>query len=364
MADIILESFPFDAMEVLDEETQQMKPDREYTAQVFRKYFSMFLSNGVYFGDYKNYKENSMKVTPDGGMNIRIAKGAGLIEGADFENKEERIITLSRPANGNRIDRIVIQMNTTLDTRATKLIIKQGNGSTKATLQRDENVYEVCIAEVTVKSTSNIVANDIKDTRTDKNLCGIVNSLISVDGEELYQKFQKYIDSVIDNLIRKDQNSTIKGSLIVENGIDANILPKRLIRENLDEVKLTGFYYAVGGNSVSNKPSGTDGFSLIVMRGGESPISQIFVSTSQNLGKVFSRIFNGSVWSKWEEHYTNESNIEASQLKTARKISLTGAMTASGSFDGSKDISIKTSIKSGTAIPTGGSNGDVYIQYF
>lgn len=213
MADIILESFPFDSMEVLNQESSQMEPDREYAASIFRKYFKMFLSNGVYYGHYKNYGENSMKVTSDGGMNIRVATGAGLIEGADFENTEERVINLERPITATRKDRIVVQFNASLDTRATKLIVKQGTDeNTPAELVRNENIYEICIAEVTVKSTSNITAEDIEDTRLDKNICGIVNSLISVDGEELYQQFQDYIDSVTENLVRKDEaNITIQG---------------------------------------------------------------------------------------------------------------------------------------------------------
>lgn len=212
MADIILESFPFDSMEVLNEESSQMEPDRQYAANIFRRYFRKFLSNGVYYGDYNNYGENSMKVTAEGGMNVKVAKGAGIIEGADFENAEERTITLDRPASGNRVDRIVVQFNTSLDARNTKLTVKQGTGTTPASLQRDANIYEICIAEVTVKSTTNIASTDIIDKRPNSELCGIVNSLISVDGEELYQTFQDYIDSVTNNLVRKDEdNVTIQG---------------------------------------------------------------------------------------------------------------------------------------------------------
>ena len=209
MSEIILESFPFDAMEVLNTESQQMEPDREYEAKIFRKYFRMFLSNGVYYGDYNNYGENSMKVSLDGGMNIKVAPGAGLIEGADFENTAERIITLERPTSGERVDRIVVQLNDSLDVRQTKLLVKEGNGTTPATLQRDNNIYEICIAEVAVKSTGNITEEDITDKRLNKDVCGIVNSLISVDGEELYQKFQDYIDTVTDNLVRKDEENVV-----------------------------------------------------------------------------------------------------------------------------------------------------------
>lgn len=90
-------------------------------------------------------------------------------------------------------------------------------------LQRDDNIYEICIAEVTVKSTSNITSGDIKDTRFDKTLCGIVNSLISVDGEELHEQFQQYIDTVTANLVRKDQNSIITGKIKVEGGIEGDV---------------------------------------------------------------------------------------------------------------------------------------------
>lgn len=213
MEDIILESFPFDSMDVLNEESGQMEPDREYEANIFAKYFKKFLSNGVYFGEYNNYKENSMKVSLDGGMNIIVAPGAGLIEGIDFENIEERVITLDRPASGVRIDRIIIQLNNSLDTRATKLVVKQGNGTIPAELQRDANIYEICIAEVITSSSSNLSETDIQDTRLNKEVCGIVNSLISVDGEELYEQFQSYIDSVTEELVRKDQDIVMKGKI-------------------------------------------------------------------------------------------------------------------------------------------------------
>lgn len=220
---ITLKSFPFDSMEVLNSESGQMEADRLYEAEIFRKYFAKFLSNGVYFGTYKNYGENSMKVTSDGGLNIRIAKGAGLIEGADYENEEERVIALERPTSGSRIDRVIVRLDKTLAERNTYLLVKEGNGTTQATLQRDENIYEICLAEVTVKSTTNITDSDVVDKRLNSELCGIVNSLISVDGEELYQKFQEYIDTVTENLVRKDQDNTITGKIIANGGVEGNV---------------------------------------------------------------------------------------------------------------------------------------------
>lgn len=219
MASITLKSFPFDSQKVLNEESSQMEDDRTYEAEVFRKYFAKFLSNGVYYGHYKNYGENGMKVTANGGLGIKVNAGAGIIEGADFENEEDKIFTLERPTSGNRIDRVVVKLDKTLAIRETQLYIKAGNGTTPATLQRDDNIYEICLAEVTVKSNSNIEVADIVDKRTNSSLCGIVNSLISVDGETLYQQFQSYIDTVTENLVRKDQeNVTITGTFQDKNG--------------------------------------------------------------------------------------------------------------------------------------------------
>lgn len=216
--EITLKSFPFDSMEVLNEESSQMEPDRLYEAKIFRQYFEKFLSTGVYFGVYNNYGDNSMKVTANGGLNIKVAKGAGNIKGADFENESDRIFTLERPVAGNRVDRIVVKFDTTLATRATQLYVKNGTGEVPAELQRDENIYEICLAEVTVKSTTNITDADVVDKRLNSSLCGVVTSLISIDGEELYEKFQDYIDEITANLMLKNQDNVCEGKLTANGG--------------------------------------------------------------------------------------------------------------------------------------------------
>lgn len=238
MEEKVLESFPFDSMNVLNEESGQMEPDREYEAKVFANYFKKFLSNGVYFGEYNNYKENSMKVELDGGMNIKILPGAGMIEGVDFENTEEVIFTLDRPATGNRIDRVIVQLDNSLDTRATKLYIKQGNSLRPAELQRDANIYEICIAEVTTNDASNITDNDILDTRMNKAVCGVVSSLITIDGEKIVNEYKQYVDSIYEELVRKDQD------IILENGCTINDSEGRGLSKNdftdADKNKLNG----------------------------------------------------------------------------------------------------------------------------
>lgn len=213
---IKLESFPFDSMEVLNEQSGQMEDDRLYEAKIFRRFFARMLSNGVYFGHYKNLGENGMKVSIDTGLTIRVNKGCGYINGADFELENDTLFVLERPANGERKDRVVVRVDDTLAVRESHLIIKEGNGTTPAELQRDDNIYEICLAEITVKSTTNLTETDIVDTRANLNLCGITSSLFAIDGEELYQRFKDYIQEIKENLVLKNEDNTIQSNNVLE----------------------------------------------------------------------------------------------------------------------------------------------------
>lgn len=330
MADIELKSFPFDSMKVLNEQSGEMEDDRLYEAQIFRDYFRKFLSNGVYFGTYKNYGENSMKVSLDTGLTIKVAKGCGIIEGVDYENENDRLITLDRPASGNRVDRVVVQMNSSLDTRMTKLIIKQGTGTTPAELIRTDNVYEICLAEVTVKSTSNIADGDIVDKRLDTNLCGIVNSLISVDGEELYQQFQEYVDSVTENLVRKDQDSTIDGEIIVNSIKDIN--NKGLSKNDFTDAyksKLDGI--ATGANKTeiaNNLTTTTTGKALDAYQG---KLLNDKVSTAQSTANTAQNTAN-TAKSEAESAYNKavDADSNANERLSRRGGTLEGSLVING----------------------------------
>ncbi len=247
---VTLKSFPFDSMDVLNSESGKMEPDRLYEAEIFRKYFAKFLSNGVYFGNYNNYKENSMKVSAGGGLNVKVATGAGIIEGADFENESEKTFVLERPTSGNRVDRVIVKLDKTLATRETQLYIKTGEGTNPPALQRDDNIYEICLAEVTVKSSTNITESDIVDKRLNTNLCGIVNSLISVDGEELYQKFKNYINSVTSDIAFKSKENIFQKKITAQGGIEGNVTGnvKGNVKGNV-EGNCTGSSSSCTGNS-------------------------------------------------------------------------------------------------------------------
>lgn len=77
---------------------------------------------------------------------------------------------------------------------------------------------------------------------------------------------------------------------------------------------------------------------------------------------------NGAAWSDWKDIAFLDSNVEsASKLATARTITLTGAITGSGSFDGSTNLSIATSVNhthnyAGSSSPGGSATSAVKLD--
>lgn len=183
---IELKSFPFDSI----------ADDREYPAQIFRNYFHKFLSTGVYFGKYKNYGDYSMKVVPSLEMNVRVTKGAGIIKGLDFELEEDTILPINLSLGKIRKDMVVVKADDTLAERKTTIYIKEGTNTDFAELERTNDIYEICLAKITVGDTKiTIDLDDIEDTRRNAELAGIVTSLIDIDIQDVLDDITKKKDS-------------------------------------------------------------------------------------------------------------------------------------------------------------------------
>lgn len=85
----------------------------------------------------------------------------------------------------DRIDRVVLRLDTSIPIRAIRAIILQGAPNTNPTapsLVRSGNIYDISLAQIRIKANSTIVEqSNITDERLDQNVCGLVNSLIRVD---------------------------------------------------------------------------------------------------------------------------------------------------------------------------------------
>lgn len=126
--------------------------------------------------------EADFAVTPAGGLSINVSAGQGWVSPARFEGysiiqREPETLTLEL-ADGQRprIDRVVLRFDASA--RRTTLQVLQGIPDTQPAapeLTRTGLLYELCLAEITRPAGSmTITAANIRDTRTDEALCGIM----------------------------------------------------------------------------------------------------------------------------------------------------------------------------------------------
>lgn len=167
-----------------------------------------------------------------------------------------------------------------------------------------------------------------------------------------------------------DANSSLK--------LTSTVLTNQDLDSLRDDYKT---YYAAGGNSCTNKPSGVDNFGLISWKIASGHYGQLL----QYSGELYIRFYNASSWNAWTRvGYVEDGSIttakladnsvtsakivdgtiaandvgfnyagssskggvatSAAKLATARTISFTGNVTGSGSFDGSNNLNIGLTI--------------------
>lgn len=175
--------------------------ERWHYASDFADYFGSVLSSGLISnGD----SPVGLQVTVNAGtMTTSVAIGKALIKGYSYENTTPLTLTHSIPEQTlDRIDRIVLRLDLKNASRFIKVFVKEGVSALEPippTLQRDQYIYELSLAQVHIrKNTSSIVVSDIKDERADENLCGIVQSLITVPTSVFQQQFDAWFASIAD----------------------------------------------------------------------------------------------------------------------------------------------------------------------
>ncbi|MCS3901588.1 hypothetical protein [Methanococcus voltae] len=139
--------------------------DRQYDAVDWAKFITKLVSSGLlYLGD-------NLKVEHISNSDIMIKKGSALIEGYGYELTEDKIITLDVGGSSTRIDKIVLRLDRSEDVRNISLKVINGN------MVRNETIYDLLIAEITVNAGQTFVNPDnIVDKRDDYSVCGVAHS--------------------------------------------------------------------------------------------------------------------------------------------------------------------------------------------
>lgn len=165
--------------------------DRAEEASFFAKYFSQFISNGVFPNPSTN-----MQVLADTGMQIKISIGTCFINGYMGWVENAETFTIEESDTQARIDRIVARLD--FDNREIQCYVKKGTASGNPVapeLQRDYDMYEIGLADIRVNANViEIKQENITDLRLNSELCGIVAvPLQHVDTTTLFNQYQDWL---------------------------------------------------------------------------------------------------------------------------------------------------------------------------
>lgn len=140
--------------------------DREYNAQEFTDYFKALVTTGIMKG-----AGNELAVSANGSnMITSVSTGIAFLLGRYYENDSPLELTHDTETLGNsRIDRIVVRMDLSTESRYVKAFIKKGAPSTNPvapTLVQTANLYEISLAQVKVVGGQTFIAtNAVTDER-------------------------------------------------------------------------------------------------------------------------------------------------------------------------------------------------------
>ena len=242
---------------------------------IFALFINTFLDgkNGV----SNNYK-NGMKVTYSG-TNLTINSGAVCIQGRFLE--EDTSTTISSGTD-NSYCKLVIEIdldkeNTESDfTQGTYKIVKSSSGYPNLT---QSNI---------VKNVSGVYQYELARFRTNSSgITSFQDMRTFLDFDTIYDAIKAEYQSVLNELEQSLQNVT--------DGSAYWLKATQLTNQNLNNYNTEGFYYAAGGNTVTNKPSGVDHFGVMVKRIATGLYKQILDNNEER----WTRYFGGGTWSEW-----------------------------------------------------------------
>ena len=150
-------------------------------------------------------KETNFAVSNTGTRQITVAPGLAWINYDDFKgvsvcSREENVLTVPEADNTlNRVDRVVLQFDTSENITAIKL--KTGTPAVAAQppdILQNHNQYELGLCTISVPAGSTAVtAADITDTRADETVCGVMrDGVTGIPTGTLVQQWQAVIESM------------------------------------------------------------------------------------------------------------------------------------------------------------------------
>lgn len=178
--------------------------DRRYKAEDWANYFNKFITNGY----FPNIASNLQVIASGTNMKVTLRAGAAWINGYMYQNTTDLDLTIqTADAVNSRKDRVVLRLD--YEKREIKAYVKKGTPSSSpvaSALQRDADAYELAVAEVHVRNGVVVITQEaVTDMRLNKDLCGVVNSLLQADTTMI---FNQYWDWFVRTKQKYDEDNT------------------------------------------------------------------------------------------------------------------------------------------------------------
>lgn len=178
--------------------------DRRYKAEDWANYFNKFITNGY----FPNIASNLQVIASGTNMKVTLRAGAAWINGYMYQNTTDLDLTIqTADAVNSRKDRVVLRLD--YEKREIKAYVKKGTPSSSpvaSALQRDADAYELAVAEVHVRNGVVVITQEaVTDVRLNKDLCGVVNSLLQADTTMI---FNQYWDWFVRTKQKYDEDNT------------------------------------------------------------------------------------------------------------------------------------------------------------
>ena len=192
--------------------------DRLYQAEDMTRPYELLISNGV-FATPQGTPSDYLQVVADTGMNVKVKAGRGLFADKWLINDSEMVLTFEQSEVVlNRIDSVMVKIDTSEEVRAGTIYIKKGTPATTPTapvVERTENVTEYRLADVAINAgVSSIVQANITDQRGSADCPWITSLIKQVDTstllaqwQDLYQTYYNDTDALFDQFY-EDSNQT------------------------------------------------------------------------------------------------------------------------------------------------------------
>lgn len=204
--------------------------DRSYNADDFAEYFRQVLTSGILNGG------ENLQVYVNGTDRIaRIKPGKAWIEGYFYKLTEELELPLDE-AHGtyDRIDRIVVRLNTNTEERNIKAYVKTGSPASTPqppAVTREGDIFEISLAQIKViHNTTAVPTGNVTDERLDPNVCGLVNSLIQVDTATMQDEFDAFMETLAGQAyVSQEEFDTVTNQLF-QSGLNGKTLLEAAIK--------------------------------------------------------------------------------------------------------------------------------------